>query len=136
MANFIPKIEYVEINTLVNKSVNFDQAPEGDPFNEEFRHSTTVTTSNNGQKQTAYNYGRKYYEVEFLYISSAVKTALEDFFNNHAVRGGKFNYFIHNDEVTFEEFEIEGKNIKFSRPIPNGAGDFEYNVKMRMSKPL
>lgn len=136
MANFIPKIEYIELNTLVSKSINFDSPPEGDPLNESYEHSTTVTTSNNGQKQYSYNYGRKIYEVEFLYQSEAVKLAVQDFFNNHAVKGGKFNYFIHNDEIEFEEFEITEKDITFSRPIPNGAGDFEYNIKLLMSRKI
>ena len=134
MANFIPKIEYTEINTGASKSVNFTTPPEGDPFDEEFSANSTVTTSNNGQRQTAHNYNKKKYDLEFIFQSKAVKDAMQDFFINHAVKGGKFNYFIHNDEVEFEEFEIEGKKIKFDRPIPDDSGDFEYNFKFSISR--
>ena len=134
MANYIPKIEYIEVNTLLPKSITFDSPPEDDPFNEEYKHSTTVTTSNNGSRQYSYNYGRKYYSLEFIFQSEATKLAIEDFFNNHAVRGGKFNYFPHSDEVEFEEFEIEGKDIDFGRPIPDGTGGFEYDFKLEMSR--
>ena len=136
MANYIPKIEYIELNTLVAKTILFPNPPEGDPFNERDKHSTTVTTSNNGERQYSYNYGRKYYEVEFIFQTEAIKLAVQDFFNNHAVKGGKFNYFIHSDEVDFQEFEIEGKEIDFGRPIPNEAGDFEYDFSLSMSRVL
>ena len=134
MANFIPKIEYIELNTLTPKSITFDSPPEGDPLGERFKHSSTVTTSNNGSRQTAHNYIRKEYDIEFIFQSDTVKAAFEDFLNNHAYRGGKFNYFIHNDEVDFEEMGIEGKSVKFRRPIPNGAGDFEYDFQFKMSR--
>ena len=134
MANFIPKIEYIELNTGTPKTITFDSPPEGDPLNEEYSHSTTVTKSNNGTRQFAYNYGDKMYDFEFIFQSQAVKDAVVDFFNNHAVRGGKFNYFIHNDEIESEEMIIEGKKLKLDRPIPNGLGDFEYDFKLKMSR--
>lgn len=136
MANFIPKIEYIELNTLTPKAITFGSPPEGDPLGESFKHSSTVTTSNNGTRQTAHNYIRKIYSIEFIFQTTAVKAAFEDFLNNHAFKGGKFNYFIHSDEVEYEEMEIEGKSVKFSRPIPNGAGDFEYDFQFKMSRVL
>lgn len=134
MANFIPKIEYVEINTGTPKTIIFDSPPEGDPLNEEHSHSSTVTKSNNGTRQYAYNYGEKAYDLEFIFQSQAVADAVIDFFDNHAVRGGKFNYFVHSDEVEYEEMEIEGKKLKIKRPIPNGVGDFEYDFKLSFTR--
>ena len=134
MANFIPKIEYIELNTLTPKSITFNSPPEDEPLNEEYSTSSTVTTSNNGQRQYQFNHIRKSYELEFLYQPQSVKDALLDFFLNHAVKGGKFNYFIHSDEVTSEEMEIDGKVIGLDRPIPDGAGDFEYNFKLKISR--
>lgn len=134
MASYIPKIEYIELNTLTAKSITFGSIPEGDPLNEEYKHSSTITTSNNGTKQTAHNYVRKGYSVEFLFQSEAIKALMLTFINDHAMRGGKFNYFIHSDEVEFEEFEIDSKNFKLSRPIPDGAGGFEYDFKFKMSR--
>jgi len=118
MANFIPKIEYIELNTLTPKSITFDSPPEGDPIGESYKHSSTVTSSNNGQRQTAHNYVRKIYDIDFIFQSKEIKEAMVDFVNNHAARGGKFNYFIHSDEVEYEEMELEGKGFKLSRPIP------------------
>lgn len=134
MANFIPKIEYIELNTLTPKSITFDSPPEGDPLGEVYKHSSTVTTSNNGTRQTAHNYIRKMYDIEFIFQTTTVKVAFVDFLNNHAMKGGKFNYFIHSDEVASEEMEIEGKSAKFSRPIPDGSGDFEYDFSFKMSR--
>jgi len=132
--NWIPKIEYTELLTGTPKVITFESPPESDPFNEQYKVSSTVTTSNSGAKQTAFNYIRKEYSLEFIFQSETVKNAVEDFFKNHAVRGGKFNYFPSSDEVDFEEFELDGKNISFSRPIPNGTGDFEYNFRMKFSR--
>lgn len=134
MANYIPKIEYTEINTNIVKTITFSDPPEGDPLNEEFKHSSTVTTSSNGQRQTAHRYYRKSYEVEFLFQNETIKKQVEDFFNLHASRGGKFKYFIHSDETEFEVMEIDGKKIDFGRPIPDGSGGFEYDFKLKMSR--
>lgn len=134
MANFIPKIEYIELNTGTPKTIIFDSPPEGDPLRENYTYSRTVTTSNNGTKQTAFNYARKEYTLEFLFQSESVKNSMVDFINNHAIRGGKFNYFIHSDEVDSEEMELEGRRFKLSRPIPNGSGDFEYDFQVQFSR--
>jgi len=134
--NFIPKIEYVELNTGITKAFTFDSPPEGDPFNEEYKHSTTVTTSNNGTKQTQYNYGRLHLSVEFIFQSLTIKNSVVDFVNNHGVRGGKFKYYPSSDAATYETFYLDGKGVSFSRPIPNGNGDFEYNFKMAFSRLL
>lgn len=133
--NFIPKIEYTELGTGTPKTITFGNPPEGDPFGEEYKHSSTVTTSNNGQRQTQHNNVRKMYSLEFIFQTEAVKDAMVDFINNHAMRGGKFNYFIHSDEVTSEEMEIEGKSFKLKRPIPAATvGEFEYDFKFKISR--
>lgn len=133
--NFTPKIEYIEINTGTPKTITFDNPPEGDPLREEYRHSKTVTNSNNGQRQTAHNYARKEYDLEFIFQSEAVKDAMLDFINNHAMLGGKFNYFIHSDEVEYEEMELEGRSFKLKRPIPAATlGEFEYDFKFKISR--
>jgi len=135
--NFIPKIEYIELNTLIPKTITFDSPPEGDPLNEEYKHSSTVTTSNNGMRQTQHNYTTKLYSLDFLFQSEIVKNKVLDFINNHAMKGGKFNYFIHSDEATSEIMQIEGKGIKLKRPIPSGVvGEFEYDFKLKISKVL
>jgi hypothetical protein len=137
MANFTPKIEYTELNTGTPKSVNFETPPEGDPFNENYQSFSTVTNSNNGQRQTAHNYARKFYALEFIFQSETVKDEVIDFINNHATRGGKFNYFIHSDEIEFEEMELEGKKFSLDRPIPAAiAGDFEYDFKLKISRAI
>lgn len=136
MANFIPKIEYIELNTLTPKSVNFDTPPEGDPFGESYKHSSTVTTSNNGQRQTQHNYVRKMYDLEFIFVSETIKDAMVDFINNHAAKGGKFNYFVHNDELASEEMELDGKGFKLKRPIPAAGETFEYDFKFKISRAI
>lgn len=134
MSNFIPKIEYIELNTGTPKTITFDSPPEGDPLSESYEHSSTITTSNNGTRQTAHNYVRKEYSIEFLFQSQAVKDAMIDFVNNHAARGGQFSYFIHSDEVEFEVMEFDGKSLELGRPICNGSGDFEYDFKFKISR--
>jgi len=135
--NFIPKIEYTELNTGVAKSFTFDSAPEGDPFNEEIKTSTKVTTSNDGTQQVQFNYAYENISLEFTFQTEATKQAVEDFFKAHAVRLGKFNYFPSSDEADFKEYTLDQKDIKFSRPIPTGtAGVFEYDFKLKFRRVL
>lgn len=134
--NFIPKIEYIELGTGASKSITFDSPPNEDPFNEEYVTSSTVTRSNNGRIQTQFNYTRKVYSLAFIFQSEAVKDAMIDFINNHAMRGGKFNYFPSSDELENEEFNIQGKSFKLSRPIPVGdfTGLFEYDFSIKLER--
>lgn len=134
MANFIPKIEYTELGTGTPKSVNFSDPPEGDPFSEQRRHVKRATRSLSGQQQTTFNYTLKRYQLEFLFQSETIKDEFVDFLDNHAAKGGKFNYFIHNDEAGFEEFELVGNRFPIRRPIPDGAGDFEYNLEFTIER--
>lgn len=136
MANFIPKIEYIEKGTGIPKTVTFGNEPEGDPLNEEYKTSSVIKRTNNGRKQTQFNNNRKIYSISFMYQTEAVKNAFADFMLNHALRGGSFNYFVHNDEIEFETMKIEAKGFKVPRPIPNGSGDFEYNLDMKVERTL
>ena len=135
--NFIPKIEYIELGTGTLKTVNFSSPHDGDPFKENFITNKVVTTSNNGKRQTQFNYNKQIFSFDFNFQSEAIKNEMEDFFLNHASRGGSFKYFIHNDEPTFEVYELDEKSLKFSRPIPSGVvGQFEYDFKFKITRVL
>ena len=133
--NFIPKIEYIELGTGLPKVVTFDSPPEGDPLGEAYKPSITKTTSNNGRTQVQFNYIKKVYSLEFIFQSEATKDAYVDFYKKHAIRGGKFNYFISSDEVEFEEFELGSKDLELARPIPTATlGEFEYDFKLAIER--
>jgi hypothetical protein len=133
--NFVPKIEYIERITGNAKSINFSSPPEGDPFNESYTYNTVETVTNNGTSQTQFNYKKLMYSLEFNFQPETVKEAMLDFMNNHVAYGGKFNYFPHNDEITFEVFELEGKGFALKRPIPSAiAGEFEYDFSLKISR--
>ncbi len=135
--NYIPKIEYIELVTLTPKTFTFDSAPEGDPFNESFGTNSKQKRSLSGKRQTHFNYHLKSYKVEFLFQSKTTRDAFEDFFLNHASKGGEFDYFPSEDEVDNETFELAQKGFDPSRPIPDTAGtDFEYNFILNMERVL
>lgn len=132
--NYIPKIEYIELNSGTPKTVDFANPPEGDPFNEEFRVKSVSKRSTGGVKQTQFNYTLQRFSIEFLYQSETLKDQMEDFFNNHAARGGAFNYFPSNDEIDFVTMEMVSKVLKFNRPIPDSNNDFMYSFKFKTEK--
>ena len=136
--NFIPKIEYIEIGTGISKTITFDSPPNEDPFNEECEPSITKTTSNNGRSQVQFNYMKKIYSLEFIFQSETTKDAVLDWYLNHAIKGGKFNYFPSSDEVESEEFELATRGFSLGRPIPVGdfSGLFEYDFKLKFERVL
>ena len=65
MANYIPKIEYIELNTGTPKTITFETPPEGDPFSEKDEVKARSTRSTNGTKQTQFNYNLTRLNVEY-----------------------------------------------------------------------
>jgi hypothetical protein len=137
MANFIPKIEYVELGTGTPKTVQFDSPPEGDPLREELQANQRSKRSSSGVRQTQFNYALETFTLVFNFQSETVKDAFEDFFLNHAARGGSFDYYIHSDEVTFDTYQLRISSQKFARPIPAATpGEFEYDLRFRIERVL
>ena len=135
--NWLPKIVYIEHQTAIAKTIQFTSPPEGDPLSEKFSHKTTKTTSSNGQTQVQYNYGEQTYSLKFLFQTEITKGLLVEFFNKHAVRGAKFDYYISSDEIDFQVFEIDQKKLDISRPIPSCIeGEFEYDFKIALRRVL
>ena len=132
--NWQPKIEYTELETGTPKTITFDSSPEGDPFNEGFTTNKKEKRSLSGQRQTHFNYHLKKYKVEFLFQSKTVRDAVEDFYLNHAAKGGGFDYFPSSDEIDKETFELAQSGVDFSRPIPDSGTDFEYNFTLNMER--
>ena len=135
--NFIPKITYTELVTATPKTVTFDSPPEGDPFGESYKTMQSSSRSSAGVKQTQYNYTIKSYALNFNFQSETVKDAFEDFYLNHASKGGTFKYFPSSDEVDFETFELSIRDQKFSRPIPSATpGEYEYDFRLSVERVL
>ena len=135
--NFIPKIEYTELNTAILKTITFDSPPEGDPFNEEDKVIAKSKRSTNGTRATQFNYTLTSYNLQFIFQSQSVTDAMKDFVRNHAGQGGNFKYFIHSDEVEFETFELVNSTVKYSRPLPAATvGEFEYDFKFKIERVL
>ena len=135
MANFIPKITYNELNTETPKEITFNQPPEGDPFGETHRNVVKHKRSSSGVRQTQFQYSLKQYDIEFIFETETVKDQMLDFINNHAARGGQFEYFPSSDEIDSETFEYSQESFKLGRPIPDvGGTDFQYDFKFKIEK--
>ena len=133
--NFIPKIEYIELGTGTPKTITFDSPPEGDPLGERYRPVQRSKRSTGGVRQTQHNYTLKQYRFEFIFQTELVKDAFDDFFLNHASKGGAFNYFIHSDEIEFELMELVIGTYSPKRPIPAATvGEFEYDFKFTIER--
>lgn len=133
--NFIPKIEYTELGTGTPKSFTFDSPPEGDPLSERYKPIQRSNRSTGGIRQTQHNYNLKQYRLEFIFQTETTKAAFDDFWLNHASRGGAFKYFIHSDEVDFETMELVIGSYSPKRPIPSAViGEFEYDFKLTIEK--
>lgn len=133
--NFIPKIEYVELNTGTPKTVLFDSPPDGDPIGERNRANQRSARSTGGVKQTQWNYNTQEYRLEFIFQSQTVKDAFDDFWFNHASRGGEFDYYESSDEVDFNTFTLASNGYDPRRPIPAATlGEFEYDFRITMER--
>lgn len=129
--NYIPKITYIELKTAIPKNFTFDTPPEGDPFKESLRPKVSSKRSTAGVKQSQYSYTLRRFDVEFLYQSNALMDSFEDFFNNHASRGGEFKYFPHSDEAEFFTFQMVTTVLNKGRPLADELGDFLYSFKFK-----
>ncbi len=134
MANFIPKIEYIELFTAVAKTITFETPPDGDPIGEEDLISSVVTRSNNGTIQTQFNNIRTKDALQFIFVSKTIKEEVQDMIRKHCSRGGEINYFIHSDEVEFETFKFTDKKLRYRRDLADGAGDFLYRFKLNFER--
>lgn len=135
--NWTPKIVYNDMADGLQKSFTFDFPPSGDPFSETIDHDVKRTISSNGKRQYQYNSGRKIYSVKFQFQSESTKDKFKEFFGNHAVKGGTFNYYPSSDETEYEEWEMDIDSVKLDRIIPtNTPGQFYYDFEFKMSKLL
>lgn len=133
--NFIPKIEYIELNTGLSKVLTFDSPPEGDPFSETYLVKSKIKRSTNGTRQVQWNYTLKEFRLDFIFQTEATKDLYKDFVLLHAGRGGSFNYFPSSDEVDFEVFEMKSTTFSLPRPIPAAiVGEFEYDLKFTIER--
>ena len=133
--NFLPKITYTELNTGTPKEFTFNSPPESDPLGESYKAIQKARRSSGGKRQVQHNYNLKSYNIEFIFQPEALKDSFDDFWLNHASRGGSFNYYIHSDEVEFEVMELVIGSYKPKRPIPAATvGEFEYDFKFRIEK--
>lgn len=131
MGNWIPKLTYVELNTGLSKTITFDSASEGDPYNEVLKVNNKTNRTTNGTSQVQFNYNQQGYDIAFKYQSQSVTDLFKYFLTNHAYLGGVFNYYPSSDESDYELCELDSTSVKFERPIPDGSGDFEYNFKFK-----
>ena len=133
--NWLPKIEYIELGTGTAKSITFDSPPEADPLGEKYRPNQTTKRSSGGIVQTQFNYNLKEYNLEFIFQTEVTKGKFDDFFLNHASRGGEFKYFIHSDEIEYETMTMKKGTYSPKRPIPSAViGEFEYDFKFALER--
>lgn len=135
--NFIPKIVYNELVTGIEKTVQFDSPPEGDPLGERYRAIQTSRRSTAGVRQTQHNYNLLTYRLKFIFQLEDTYQDFKDFYLNHASKGGSFKYYIHSDEVEYEVFEFKMGTFNPKRPIPSATlGEFEYDFNFQIEKVL
>jgi hypothetical protein len=133
--NFIPKIEYTERITSTLKTVTFSSPPEGDPFGESVEDNVRITKTNDGTRQTQFNYTEAKLDIEFIFQTQAVYDAFKLFIKEHARYGRTFKYYPSSDEVEFEEYYLDVKKVSYKKPIPSATlGEFEHDFKFRLSR--
>lgn len=135
MANYVPKIEYTDIQTGTPVSFTFSHPPANDPFNERIITDARSTRSTNGTMQTQFNYNIERFQINYQFESLATKTAVEQMIVSHTSRGGTINYFPSSDEVDFFTVDVVDRQIGFARPAPEGA-DFTYDFRLTMERVL
>ena len=71
--------------------------------------------------------------MRLTFLTKTLADALRTFFEDHASKGGEFKYFIHEDEVEFNTYRLVN-NLAFERIVSDGAGDFLYEVDLRLER--
>jgi hypothetical protein len=136
VANFIPKIEYIEKFTGIAKVIEFDFPPDADPVQEQLRISSVVTRSNNGTVQTQFNNIKTEQTHNFIFVSQTLTDLVRDMIVNHAALGGSVNYFESKDEVDFVTVKYTEKRFKVQRDLADGNGDFLYRFKLKFERKI
>ena len=132
MANWIPKIEYGTIPTVIS----FTYPPDGDPINEKVKSYKREILSYSGNKQVSFSYFEEVVAIKFNLLTSNEINALRTFFLEHASLGNEFKYFLHSDESAFITYKLNQKVFNPERIISDGAGDFYYSITLSFKRVL
>ncbi len=128
MANYKPKIEYSPPGGGPTVSIVLTLAPEGDPVGESTKVNANQVISGSGVRQVNRHFKEKISRVKLTFLSKTQKEDLELMFDEQGSAGRPINYFVHEDEVEFDVYEVVNKELFFRRLIPDAAGDFLYSV--------
>lgn len=125
--NWIPKIAW---NSFAGAEVyTFAYPAEGDPFNEDIRPNWDQHVSNSGNRQVQRNFTEEIWQVTYAFISSADKATLKtSFLAAWAALGKTFRYYPSSNSATYYTVALNNPEVKFTRQIPDGSGDFLYKM--------
>jgi hypothetical protein len=126
-----PKFEY-EDPIDGTTTILIDLPAEGDPIRERIRTRDRTQESATGIEQTLYYYDEVEYEVRLIFLSKAKINELRKFYYRFANRGGKFKWYPDQDEPEFFTCSLRTKEFRPQRIRSDGAGDFEYDLRIRM----
>ena len=128
MPSWIPKIIYGTGPT----TLTFPNVPCGDPLGEVMSPDVVLQESNVGVRQNQYNHTKRYYSLDFTFLSSTNKADLQTFFD-WAKQNGTFSYYPSNELGTYKTlYLILPQDITWDRMFADGAGDFVYHTKFNV----
>lgn len=126
MASWIPKIVYNSTTLL------FPSPPSGDPYGgQTHRPDVNTNISNTGVPQVQYNWTKKTYTVEFVFLSDTDKANIQAFFD-WAKQGGSFDYYSSNELVaTKETMYLElPQDLTWEWMFTDGAGGAVWKTRL------
>jgi hypothetical protein len=127
--NFIPKIVFGPSNS----QVVFEFPPSNDFRSDHYTANTKTTESSNGKEQNAYYYTENIKNLNFQFVSEAIKDAYETFFNQWGKLGKSFKYFESSDESSFILVTLDKKSFKPSIVTPMTAPNvFTYEIQITL----
>ena len=130
--NLIPKIEYTHPVDGAT-TIEFVYPPNGfDTYGDTSKYVSKISLSANGKYQTSFNYSEEEIKLTFIFITQAIKDAVQKFMDDFAGVGGKFDYYADKDVASFNTYEIH-KSARKLRPRRTNPQDL-YSFKIRFRR--
>jgi hypothetical protein len=132
--NYVPKLIYthpVDGSTTITLTL----PPEGDFFPEDKLGVGKLSKSNNGTKQFQYNYTEERNKIQLTFLTETEITALRKLYEDHALKGGSFDYYESEDEVTFITVTLRDKKFNPRRLVKETTG-FIYDLVLDIERTI